>query len=278
MENELSARIEAYFTALEAPLQELPAVRRDEFLAEARAHLNAMVEAKRADGLDEEAAWQSAMSEFGEPREVGRALWKGWANSGQLESEGEPLSARDVVRKFGWRLAVGLSFYCALMLISPEPWWRTPFSVVFGTLCFGFGIYRSRRQGMQWTPSNIAATVFGVVQLLLILAQLQWAQVRLSTWGTFGMLGCWVFWWWLYKRDLTKRPWQAAPNYKQNSIAAEQEYRISPLFGWIAGSAMGCAGMLIIGAQFFSLTQRLLICVFDLVFSLVGGFWLYRRK
>ena len=121
-DNQLHERVEAYLAALEAPLAELPAARREEFVDETRAHLGAMVEAKRADGLGEEAAWNAAMEEFGEPTEVGRALWKQWATSGQLESEGELIPTRELAKKFNlafgfWVHRLRLDDDCVFALI-----------------------------------------------------------------------------------------------------------------------------------------------------------------
>jgi len=281
--DELQKRIEAYFVALEAPLAELPTAHREEFMAETRAHLSAMVEAKRADGLGEEAAWNAAMDEFGEPKEVGRALWKQWARSGQLESEGEPVSKRELARKFVWPVVFGLLAYGSMtLLLSSDSWWRTPFFALWSIFCFVFGTHRARRAGMQWTPANLAAAVFVALQLALVIAQLKWGEssfgTMLASWGNPLMLGCWTFWWWLRQTDMPKRPWKTTALYAQNPVAVEQEYRISPLIGWTVGSAMGFISVLLLGLQFFSPTQTSLLGVAHLVFSIVGGIWIYRRR
>lgn len=281
--NQLSSRVEAYFATLEAPLSELPARCREEFMAEARAHLHAMVEARRADGLDEAAAWNAALSEFGEPGEVGRALWKSWATSGQLESEGEPLSKRQLAKKFVKPLiAVSIYYLLTTLLLSSDRVPKVPFFLLLGVLAFGIGIFRARRAGMQWTPSSITGAVLMVVQLLLSLAQLQWEETRYGTlfmsWGTPLLLFCYTFWWWLYKRDLRKRPWKSSALYSKNSVAAEQSYRISPLIGWTMGSVMGCMGTFAVFLQILGWMPTLLLCAANIVTSVVGGFWLYRRK
>ncbi|BCM90068.1 hypothetical protein IAD21_01919 [Abditibacteriota bacterium] len=88
-ENEaLRIQIADFWAQLEAQLAELPGQRREEFLLEARTHVEGMVAARRMEGLDEESAWQQSIEAFGNPREVGHALWKQWASSGHLESEG----------------------------------------------------------------------------------------------------------------------------------------------------------------------------------------------
>ena len=89
MEINLSERIEAYFAAIEAQLQDLPDARRAEFVDEARAHLQAAVEAKRADGLDESASWKAALREFGEPGEVGRSRARVARSVGDFEAVGK---------------------------------------------------------------------------------------------------------------------------------------------------------------------------------------------
>lgn len=282
MGNESKSRVEAYFAALEAPLAELPAPRRDEFLSEARAHLAAMVEARRADGLGEEAAWDEAMTEFGEAGEVGRALWRGWASSGQLESEGAPLSKREVARKFVWPLIVVLVFYPLMMLLlSSDRVSKAPFFLAIGLFLTGVGVFRSRRAGMQWTPSSITGVVLGIAQMLFIAAQLQWGASRYGTillsCGMPLLLACWVFQWWLSKREQTKRPWKFGALYAKNPVAAEQSYRISPLIGWTMGSVMGCIGTIWM-IPFFGPAVTLWFFVVQIVISVAGGVWLYRRK
>ena len=144
--NELYGRVEAYFAALAAPLEELPATRRKEFVAEARSHVSAIVEARRADGLSEEAAWNAAMNEFGEPSEVGRAVAKRLESSRQLKGEGKPSVLR-YARKFAPPIAGGIVanvFFLLLFLLDTS--WSMPLVATIGVLSFGVGAYGSWRQ------------------------------------------------------------------------------------------------------------------------------------
>lgn len=279
MQNELTARIEAYFAALEAPLVELPAARREEFLAEARTHLSAMVEARRADGMGEEAAWDEALREFGEPTVVGRALWRGWASSGQLESEGAPLSKRELVRRYGWRLvaALGVCGFVALLRSLDPPWGR-PLFIAFGVLGFVFGTLRSLRLGVRWTPSNIASFVLCTFALLLSSAQLVWGASFGATfpftWANSFLLALSLWWLYLYKRDLLKRPWKSSVRFKQSPVAAEQEYRLSPAVSFVMGMLFVFAVPILTGLQTFGLIPTILAWMGFLGGAFVLGWWL----
>jgi hypothetical protein len=277
--NELSRQIEAYFALLEAPLQELPVARRDEFVAEARAHLHAMVEARRADGLDEAAAWNAALNDFGEPGVVGRALWKAWASSAQLESEGVPLTKRELIKRYRWHLVAGFCVCGLLALLrSLDPPWGRPFVIGFGVLCFVFGTYRSLRVGMRWTPSNIASFVLCIFALLLSSVQLVWGAsfgaTFLFTWANSFLLALGLLWLYLYKRDLLKRPWKSSVRFKQSPVAAEQEYRLAPAVGLVMGLLFVSAVPILTGLQTFGLIPAILGWVGFLGGAFVLGRWL----
>ena len=271
MENNLQAQIAAYFAAIDAQLQELPAARRAEFADEIRAHLHAMVEAKRADGLDEARAWPSAMREFGEPDEVGRGLYKQWAKSGQLESEGAPLSARDIIGKFGWRFVWGVMCAAAFSIFgSPATWhgpWVVPAFALFLTLAIGRGIYLRQREFGKWTPSAITGMIFAVVVNAFVLGTLQWgddwaASVLARGGGIAAMLclGLAALSLWLYRREAAQRPWQFTSRFKSSPIAAEQEYRISPVAGAAMGGVFGLLLGLPVTPQFLGLPVIWLVC------------------
>ncbi len=278
--NELSSRIEAYFAALEAPLAELPATRREEFIAETRAHLGAMVEAKRADGLGEEAAWNAAMNEFGEPGEVGRALWKAWATSGQLESEGAPLSTREVVKKYLPRMALVMGAMSLFRFLPEAAWHSSTFLAVCALWivgCLSWGSLRFWRSGGRWTAFTSANLVFFLVSAFYALGQLQWGETWRAT-ASGRLVGQWFpflpilfcpLYFYLYKRDLKSRPWRFgafAGRFKQSPVAAEQEYRLSPALGLLMGGLFGCVGALVIG-----LASSGFVPTFLLVAGFLGG-------
>lgn len=289
MENSpLANRIEAYFAALEAPLTELPAARREEFLREARAHVQSMVEARRADGMDEVAAWEEALRDFGDPQEVGRALWREWASSGQLESEGAPLSKRDLVGWYLMRLMWTIPF---LLFIISAPnralsWYYVmPFLVMSAIGSSGWGLWRYRRDGGQWTTSVVLSYSFIALMLLNCLAHVAFrgisSAVPLEHWldQTLPLLGIGfgVLRLYYYKRDISQRPWRFGPyaaRYKQSPVAAEQEYRLDPLLFFMMGIAFACVSILAMGIQFFGVTLALLICSALIIGSLGLAFWL----
>ncbi len=275
--------IEAYFARLEAQLSDLPEARKREFVDEARAHLHAMVEAKRADGLSEAVAWQSALAEFGDATQVGRALRKQWADSAQLESEGVPLSLRRKLWIFTLPVVACIVVYAmATLIISPQnnQGWQMPVIavVIFGCLAFGTASDVRKRGG--WKPS----TIVGCVGAFIITSN---ALFTLSIGGNWG--GGWRFWGtfafvmaytslhsWLYKRERADRPWQFSTLYKTSPIAAEQTYRLGPLVGLAMGTVMGCIGIISLGPQFFGLPLALLSCAGLIGGAVVLGRWLQK--
>ena len=288
MENNSQERIATYFAAIEAQLEALPAARRAEFIDEARAHLHAMVEAKRADGLSEAGAWNAAMTEFGEPTQVGRALHEQWADSAQLESEGVPLSRAEVARKFALPVAAALGGFIAFMLLITPAMWHSARAAPMYTLALasliGVGIWRGRKQGGQWTPSNVMIAAVTAVILIHVIAGLDWgtgryplgiARVIQPMLMPLILVEC-VLWVWLRRRERADRPWQWSARFKQNPVAAEQEYRLYPLIGLAMGTALGCVGMIGMGLQFFGLPLALLSCGGLIGVAVVFGWWLWK--
>jgi len=289
MENSpLANRIEAYFAALEAPLTELPAARREEFLREARAHVQSMVEARRADGMDEVAAWEEALRDFGDPQEVGRALWREWASSGQLESEGAPLSKRDLVWQYLLRMRWMIPFI-VLLLSTPKRVWDWHYTVllleIFSLGSFAWGLWRHQRGSGQWRTSEVLSYSFVALLILNSLAHFAFRGVTsalpvehlldqslLPLMGGFGVLQlC------FYKRELPQRPWRFGPyaaRYKQSPVAAEQEYRLHPLLGSVMGITVACVVALAQSLLLSHFTTIPLICAVLLVVGIGLTFWL----
>lgn len=286
--NPLANRIEAYFFALEAPLSELPAPRREEFLREARAHVRSMVEARRADGMDELAAWDSSLANFGDPQEVGRALWREWASSGQLESEGAPLSMRDLARKYLPRMLLGMGIIAVGSIAMTRGWpgrYYAPFLVFLLLESFIRALLRHWRSGRQWTPFVLLSfSFFAFISLHLTANLLGEQSWRASAIGHLvdqcfpfvvcGFCGLGLY---LYKRELPRRPWRFGPNaayYEQSPVAAEQEYRLSPLIGFTMGASFGCVSLLVIGLQSFGIAPALWFGAASLVVGCGLALWL----
>lgn len=275
--------LDSYLAAIEAELGDIPAARKREFMDEARAHLWAMVEAKRADGLSEEAAWQSAMAEFGESREVGRALRQQWADSAQLESEGAPLSTRRKLWIFALPV-VGcvLAYALFTLMLAPESsaGWQMPVLAIITFGCITFGISSDVRKRGGWKPSTIVGCFSAVIITSNALFNLsggrEWGG-EWRSWGTFAFVMTYAsLYFWLYKRERANRPWQWNARFKQSPVAAEQEYRLAPLVGLAMGTVLSCIGLVSIGLQFFGLPFALLSCAGLVGGALVLGRWLTR--
>lgn len=279
MENNL----ESYLVAIEAQLNDIPAARKTEFMDEVRAHMHAMWEAKRADGLDAATAWLSAMEEFGNPENVGRQLRRQWADSAQLESEGVPLSLRRKWWIFALPVVASVVVYAfATMAISPQnnQGWQIPFLtlMMFGSL--GYGIASDVRKRGGWKPS----LVVGCVQAVFICSQTTiniyggfQPESQLVMWGGFAIQFVLIsLYLWFYKSERADRPWQFSSLYKTNPIAAEQQYRLSPIVGLVLGNVLGCIGMISVGLQFFGLPIALLSCAMLISGSVILGKWLFK--
>ena len=279
MENNL----ESYLAQIEAQLTDVPAARKAEFMDEARAHLWALCQAKRADGLDVEAAWLQAAAEFGAPAQVGRELRAQWASSGQLETEGAPLSSRRKIGVFVLPVVVCVVVYTIFTLMQAstiEMGWQVLVlaSVAFGSFIYGVASDVRKRGG--WKASTVVCAMSTPLILAnalldmsgknagnsLLRSQIVFALITLST----------LLYFWLYKRERANRPWQWSALYKTNPVAAEQQYRLGPIVGLAMGNVLGCIGMISMGLQFFGLPIALLSCAGLISVSIVLGRWLVK--
>ncbi len=265
MEN--NSPVEAYFAAIEAELEDVPVARRTEFADEARAHLHAMVEAKRADGWGEVQARQSAMSEFGDPQKVGRALRRQWADSGQLETAGEPLSLWRKVRMFALPVIGCVAFYALLTWMQASARkvaWHMPVvtALVLGSLAYGVSSTVRHRGG--WTPSTIVGCAGAFVVASNVLINLNGYRSWGGEWREWGITAFMLLYLsvygWLYKRERTNRPWQWSALYQTSPVAAEQTYRLGPFVGLALGMTTASIGIVAMGSQFFGLPLALLAC------------------
>lgn len=276
MENNL----ESYLAAIEAQLNDVPAARKTAFMNEIRAHLHAMVEAKRANGADTATAWLHAMAEFGEPREVGRALRKQWADSAQLESEGTPLSIQRKLRMFALPLAgciVAYTLFTLMRAPQNKSIWQIPIIALVTFGCLAFGTASDVRKRGGWKPSTIVGCGGAFVILSNALFNLSGHEAwggEWRAWGNFAFIMIYTsLHSWLYKRERADRPWQFSALYKTNPIAAEQTYRLGPLVGLAMGTVMGCIGIISVGLQFFGLPVALLLCAVSISGAVVYGKW-----
>jgi len=110
----------AYLDRLDAQLNDLPPARRSEILDETREHLEAMMTARRADGMEENEAWGSAHNAFGDAEMVGRELAREWKRAPRVETVGTPLSKREKLKKSMGPLL--LSFVGCPLVLSLMSW------------------------------------------------------------------------------------------------------------------------------------------------------------
>ena len=290
---ELSARVdlirlapieEPYFKALEKALGEMPDERKGAAIKEVRAHLWAMVEAKRSDGLSESDAWQAAMREFGRPEEVGRALWLQCLKSGRVEVQGEPLPKWKTAAK--WLFLMVFSLICCGSIVNEaiNPENTIAFAVAKNIVQVCWLLYFLRPNwlfaGKDWRLSFVSegfpillflfsiltenlwrATPFAPIRdYFLILATLGWAVHSLLQW----------------KRELDIRPWKSSAKYFSNPIAAEQSYRSWPPMLLFTLAPILFVASFCLSTQLLSLPFSLLPGLVPLCGALFLGKWLTR--
>ena len=279
----MESNLEAYLSAIEAELKDVPATRKSGFMAEVCAHLQAMFEAKRADGHDTATAWLHTTREFGEPEKVGRELRAQWASSSQMESEGTPLSKRRKLRMFALPIALSVVTYALLRLIgAPQnnAGWQFPVLAALAFGCFAFGTASDVRKRGGWKPSTIVGCAGAFIILSNALFSLSGHQNwggAWRDWGNFAFVMIYAsLYHWLSKRERANRPWQFSARYKTSPVAAEQEYRIYPLVGLAMGTVLSCIGLISMGSQFFGWPLTLFLCAGSIGAAAVFGKWLIK--
>ncbi len=277
MQNDL----EAYLSALEAQLTEMPAARRAEFLDEARAHLHAMFEARRADGADAATAWLQVAAEFGEPAQVGRELREQWASSGQLETEGAPLTKWEWVRNFGIIFVAIAALEVFIVSLPKSAWEQMRNYSAYGMVVLAmiaFWSLQLRRAGRRWTFASVLAHGLAFLLLMQPVARVQWPQIETSGFEQPMSVGFCLLMAWVLKREIGNRPWQWSARFKSSPVAAEQEFRFTRLFAIAAMTTTGCANIIWMGTQFFALpiAPLLLACAGFSGVNLIVWRWLVK--
>ncbi len=239
----LTAIEEPYFAALARALGEMPAERKDAAIQEVRAHLWAMVEAKRSDGLDEATAWLQATREFGEPAQVGRALHRQWVATGQMEESGEPLAKIKVALKWGY---VALAGAWTIALFSFDH--STIFEACAWLLVMlsfpDIGRYQASNRG-KW---SFAGIFLNLVSLFALLNMLWMKDFQGTFWGdiwNYATLIVAMLYVPVYlrfrKKEIARRPWKTDRLFLRSPIAAEQKYRMEPRIVLSITAIFGCA-------------------------------------
>ncbi len=255
--------VDDYLEQLDGQLNDLPSTRRVEIIGETRDHLEAMIAARRADGMDENAAWQSTQSAFGEAEMVGRELAREWK---RVETVGTPLSKLEKRKLLTRYLLIGLVFYPLMML------------AVFGLLMHHLGgllivlapvvliiqIHWHRKGDVPFTPSGIISMFVGcgILFIMGLKFHFQSEYPGLQLISNFLtcvsplMFGALLLLAVLLKREeKTTRPWRALQRYASNPIGAEEEYQFGPNLFFLIGLLIGCmanfyAGWLLHGLGF----------------------------
>lgn len=275
--------LDLFLQALGAQLGDLPTARRAEILDETRGHLEAMIAARRADGMDEIAAWHSARNAFGDAEIVGRELAREWHRDPRIETVGTPLSEAAKRRKIAGFFPVLLIFPLAYPLVTwlDNRHLAGAFFLMFAPLMLGYSIWRQRRQGLPFTLSAIAGMLISFVFLLGLALQIQFdAQLRdtplqaaldayfapiIAVVGLITMF---------FQREQNKKvyPWRAGRLYATNPVAAEDNYRLSLRLCFIGFTAIQCFSVLWMW-PFFGI-WTLLGCLGVVTFNLLVWRWI----
>jgi hypothetical protein len=115
----IEIQIESFLAQISATLSALPEERRQEILLETRGHLEAMIAARRADGMDEGAAWESTRRNFGDAAQIGGALATEWKRAPRFETLGTPLTVGEKVEKVVFSMGNALAFGLTFVLLKP---------------------------------------------------------------------------------------------------------------------------------------------------------------
>ena len=275
MENNL----ESYLAEIEAELKDVPAARKSEFINEVRAHLHALCEAKRADGLDEATAWLHSMREFGEPEKVGRALWFQCLKSGRVEVKGEPLSQRQLMKK--WFL-LALITLCLCLTFIADKFTLATLGENFIYEIFMIEIFRQTTPAnkLKWFSCSKITLVVSVIFLFSTLTNNLWRDTFFAPARDYFLIAAatayFVFTLRSWKQELALRPWQWDKQYLNNPIAAEQNYRFWPIVMLLMTSVVLCIFTFSASLGLFGLPLAFLMGLAPFAAALVVGRWLTR--
>ncbi len=276
----------AFLDTLDAQLNDLPPARRAEILGETREHLDAMMVARRADGMAENDAWHSARQAFGDAEAIGRELAREWERAPRVETVGTPLSKREKLILFARPVALSILVYGffmpSMINASFKSYWVNGLLAVITFGCAGYGFKSGRRGGGKWTPATAFNWALCILSLLWANLHLTFgSQLRGTSWETISqnypsvMLPLFLAAsFWLKRETNTTLPWRTMPRYAQNPIAAEETFRLSPKIGAVMGLAMGCMGNLWMGWKFFGFGLAGMLCVGEIALAYLYARWL----
>lgn len=286
--NPVEIYLKAYLEQLEAQLGDLPPKRRAEILAETRSHLEAMMLARRADGMDEGDAWRSARNAFGDADPIGRELAREWKRAPRVETVGTPLSRREKIVSFTRPVALS-AFFLALFSIGNAPQfqgqWRDVIYAFMTLAVVVLGLWRWRKRGGQWSFPLACFLAGGSVAFAgVYLDSILGIQSHGTRWNTIFQLWPYLSFVlmaiaipWFPRTIKTAFPWRRMPLYAQNPIAAEELYRLSPKIQLLSMTVTGCLLWLFMGWQFLGFRVAAAFCLGEVALAYLYARWLDRQ-
>ena len=273
--------LDQYESDLALVLAPLPNEKRAQVLAEVRAHLEAMIEARRADGMNADGAMENALQGFGTAEQIGRELLDEWARGPRMEVRGTPLSKREKWRQVAPVVGAFLVLYPLMLWLQQQMqgWkWQGVATSAFMMVCFTTGMWRSQK-ATRWMerPAHRFLALVCVLQMVGAILYLnrdvmpagtnRVFEIGMPILGLLMLIGLV----WLVRERKTNPPWREIATYQANPIATEERYRLGSRTGLIMGATMGIMSTLWMSWNFFGLiygigTSIVLLAIYGLLY------------
>lgn len=277
--------VDDFLEQINAQLGDLPPARRIEIIGETRAHLEAMIAARKSDGMDENAAWQSASRAFGDAETIGRELAREWKRDPRVETVGTPLTKKEKLWMFARPVTLFLLCYGFLSLMDVvRAQSRQGADAIYPLITFSCGavvLWRWRREGGKWTSARIAGWALLILGWLWIYSGLFGSTLRSPLWSAipviliFGMIIVLCIIYIGVKRSVkTAFPWRQMPQYAQNPIKAEELYRLGPRIQLVSMTTSGCLLWLFMGWKYFGFALAAGFCIGEIALAYLYARWL----
>ena len=153
-----SPAVKDWFRRLDAAWQRLPAEERSSQRHEIQQHLESLVAARVSQGQPNEAAWEAAMKQFGDPTQIGRKMYQEWRlGHGWLRSD---LAAVFCAVSISLVLMTLSSFLLHLWVHS-HAWQSVPWAVRL-SLSLGVTATVGLAIGLQYPLQALKAILYGI--------------------------------------------------------------------------------------------------------------------
>ena len=142
-------KAEQWFQRLNAPLKRLPIAERQELHSEVRQHLDALAAANEELGSSPEEAWELALTQFGDPTQIGRKMYQEWRQSHAAHSGGAAIGF-GVLFHLLWMTVMFIGLHCygrrffdlpntllsfaSLLSVNAAVGWKYPYQALRGAL------------------------------------------------------------------------------------------------------------------------------------------------